>query len=134
MNIRNANRWLPLASLALLATPLTLLAHHGTAGTYDQKKLVKVTGVVKEFRWRNPHCALLLTGKDAAGAEVTYSFEIGSPNSLVRRGFNRDAFKVGDTVSLEYHPAFNNPNVGNPESKTFVVNGKPLTGMGESNE
>ena len=36
-------------------------AHHGVAGFYDPKKLVKIEGVVKEFSWRNPHSGLLVT-------------------------------------------------------------------------
>jgi hypothetical protein len=114
-----------LAALALLGAP-ALFAHHGTAGTYDQDKVVKVTGVVKEFRWRNPHCILLLSAKDAAGKDITYSFEIGSPGSMVGRGLSRDTFKVGDTVSMDMHPAWGNPYVGQPAGGTFVINGKPV--------
>ena len=123
-----------LVALALLVSPVSLFAHHGTAGTYDQTKVVKVSGVVKQFLWRNPHCILLLTGKDAAGKEVTYSFEIGSPGSLVGRGFSRDSFKVGDSVALDMHPAFGNPAVGQPATRTFVINGKPVTGVAGGDE
>ncbi len=123
-----------LAALALLISPVSMLAHHGTAGTYDQTKVVAVSGVVKEFRWRNPHCALILSAQDASGKELTYSFEIGSPNSLVRRGFSRDSFKVGDTVAIDMHPAFGNPHIGQPATRTFVINGKPVTGIAGGDE
>jgi hypothetical protein len=118
-----------LTMFALLTTPVLLLAHHGTAGTYDQSKVVPVAGVVKEFRWRNPHCVLVLASKDASGNEVTYSFEIGSPNSLVKGGFSRDTFKVGDTVSLNMRPAFGNPYIGSPAGRKYVINGKEVTGI-----
>jgi hypothetical protein len=117
-----------MAALALLSAP-ALLAHHGTAGTYDQNKVVTVSGVVKEFRWRNPHCTLVLAAKDGSGKDITYSFEIGSPGSMVGRGLSRETFKVGDTVSMEMHPAWGNPYVGQPANRTFVINGKPVTGM-----
>lgn len=123
-----------LALIALCAFPASLPAHHGTAGTYDQDKVVHVTGVVTQFRWRNPHCALILSSKDESGNEVTYAFEIGSPGSLVRRGFSRDSFKVGDEVSLDMHPSFNNPHIGQPATQTFIVNGEAVTGVSGANE
>jgi hypothetical protein len=115
------------AILALLAAP-TLFAHHGTAGTYDSRKVLKVSGTVKAFYWRNPHCALVLTGKDESGKEVTYAFEIAGPGGLAREGWSKQTFKPGDTVSLEMHPAYGNPNVGQPVRSTIVLNGKRLSG------
>jgi hypothetical protein len=123
-----------LAALTLLASPGLLSAHHGTAGTYDQKKVVKLSGVIKEFRWRNPHCTLVVTGKDGSGNEGAFAFEVGSPNSMIRRGLSRETFKVGDTVSFDMHPAFNNPNVGQPVGGTVLVNGKALAGMAGGDE
>jgi hypothetical protein len=108
------------------------MAHHGTAGSYDQSKLVKIAGIVKEFRFRNPHCALIVVGKDAAGKEVTYSFEVGSPGALVGRGLSRNTFKVGDIIALEMHPAWTNPNSGQPVGRSIVVNGKSVDGIAES--
>ena len=119
-----------LAALALLLPAGPLLAHHGTAGTYDQQKVVEYAGTVKEFVYRNPHAALILTGKDAAGKEVTYSFEVLPPSALVRNGIHKDTFKPGDTVTLSAHPAYNNPNVGKPIGGKFVLNGKPMGGLG----
>ena len=120
----------PVAVFALLLPSAPLLAHHGTAGTYDPQKVVEYTGTVKEFVYRNPHAALILTGKDASGKEVTYSFEVLPPGGLVRNGIHKDTFKAGDTVSLSAHPAYGNPNVGKPVGGKFVLNGKPMTGLG----
>ncbi len=110
---------------ALLLSP-TLFAHHGTAGTYDMSKVLKVSGTVKQFYWRNPHCALVLNGKDELGKDVTYSFEIASPGGLAREGWTKQTFKPGDTVTLAMHPAYGNPNVGQPMRQTMTLNGKPL--------
>jgi Family of unknown function (DUF6152) len=123
-----------LAVLGLLVVPVALQAHHGTAGTYDQKKFMKLTGVVKQFRWRNPHCILIVTGKDSEGGEGDYAFEVGSPNSMIRRGLSRETFKVGDRISFDMHPAFANVHVGQPVNSTVLVNDKPIAGMAGGDE
>jgi hypothetical protein len=110
--------------LALVFPAAPLFAHHGTAGSYDQNKVVKVTGTVKEFRWRNPHSALFVTGKDVSGAELTYTLEMGSPNTLVKFGYTRDTFKPGDALIIDMHPSFTNPESGEALSREVTINGK----------
>jgi hypothetical protein len=111
---------------SLLISSVAVFAHHGTAGSYDQTKAVKVQGTVKEFRWRNPHCALYIDGKDAAGHDVTYTLEMGSPNTLVKFGYTRTSFKPGDVTVMEMHPAFTNPASGEALSRHVTINGKEL--------
>lgn len=107
--------------------PLVLWAHHGTAGSYDQTKVVTIKGVVKEFRWRNPHSALFVTGKDESGKEVTYALEMGSPNTLVNMGYTRKMIKAGDEVVIKMHPSFVNPTSGESLSREgFFLNGKEI--------
>ena len=115
-----------LAGLALLIHSVPLFAHHGTAGSYDQNKVVKIKGTVKEFRWRNPHSALFIDAKDEAGKMVTYSLEMGSPNTLAKRGWTRDIFKAGDEMVMEMHPSFTNPTSGEAMSREIQLNGKTL--------
>ena len=60
--------------LASLAVSASAWAHHSFSA-FDMAKEVDVQGVVKEFRWTNPHSFLVLTGKDAAGKPVELRFE-----------------------------------------------------------
>jgi hypothetical protein len=104
-----------------------LFAHHGTAASYDQNKVVKVKGIVKEFLWRNPHSSLYLEGKDDSGKTVVYSIEMGSPGQLAKGGYTRNTFKPGDEVTFEMHPSFSNPTSGeNLAGNGSVINGKPF--------
>lgn len=121
----NSSRF-PLLLCFLSIGPLTSFAHHGTVGTYDQDKVVRVSGVVKQFVWRQPHCVLVLSGKDESGKEVTYSFEIGGPGGLAKQGMSRTSFKPGDTVEFDMHPAFGNPHVGQPATRSFIINGQEV--------
>jgi hypothetical protein len=99
--------------LALMAAPV--FAHHGTAGSYDENKVVFVVA------------------RDESGKEVTYAMEMGSPVTLVRLGYSRDTFKPGDQAEVEMHPSFTNPSNGySPTSLKAVVNGKVMrTGKSE---
>jgi hypothetical protein len=116
-----------LATVLFLASSNPLQAHHGTAGSYDQKKLVTIRGIVKEFRWRNPHSSLHLVGKDESGNEVTYTFEMGSPSQMVKIGFTRDTMKPGDEVVIQVHPSFTNPASGESlVPRQIVINGKEV--------
>lgn len=119
-------------ALALIVPGGVLFAHHGVAGFYDQKKMIKVEGVVEKFEWRNPHCGLFLVAKDEAGNDVTYALEMGSPGSLARQGFTRNSIKAGDHVVAPFHPAFANPLAGELESRDVVVNGKTVVTYSKS--
>lgn len=121
-----------LAAISLMALPWfaqPMYAHHGTATSFDQKKVIEMKGTVKEFRWRNPHCELVLDGKDEVGNSMSMSVEMGSPGQLVMTGMTRNTFKAGDEVTLEVHPSFVNPALGEKTNGKVWVNGKevPLT-------
>ena len=112
-----------LLGVSLLAVPV--FAHHGTATSFDTKKVVKMSGLVKEFRWRNPHAELIFDGKDDAGQPMSYSIEMGAPAQLAMDGLTRNTFKPGDEVVVEAHPSFASPGVGETGGKIWV-NGKEV--------
>ena len=89
----------PLVMLGAAALPLA--AHHAFAAEYDDKKPVKVTGVVKKVEWTNPHSRMYLEVKDATGTVTVWNFEFGSPNHLFRAGWNRNTVKEGDQITVE---------------------------------
>ena len=116
-------RFFPLTA-GLLAALIPLLAHHGTAASYDQTKTTTIKGVVTEFIWRNPHCALFVDVKDAGGKVVNYSIEMFSPSLMVGRGYTRTVFKKGDEVTLDVHPSLANEASGECLGCRVTVNGK----------
>jgi hypothetical protein len=50
---------------------------------------------------------------------VTWDFELGSPNGLMRNGWRRDSLKKGDEITVTGWLAKNAPNVGNAGSVMF---------------
>lgn len=95
--------------LKRVATALTLAlvvvgtanAHHSFAVFFNtDAKLVKVTGVVKDFEFRNPHGVITLAVPQGHG-QVIWRAETNSPSILRRRGWTPDSLHVGDKVTLE---------------------------------
>jgi hypothetical protein len=73
-----------LAILLARMVAVPLVAHHGTAVSYDDSREITVTGTVTEFWWRNPHSALFIDVVDENGARVNWAIEMSSPGVLTR--------------------------------------------------
>ena len=80
-------------------------AHHSFAVFFDtDSQLVKITGVVRDFQFRNPHGVITLAVPKGKG-QITWRAETNSPSVLRRRGWTPESLHVGDTVTLEGWPA-----------------------------
>lgn len=77
-------------------------AHHAFTAQYDVDKPITLTGVVVKIEWLNPHAYFFIDVADeAAGETVTWAGEMGSPVSLLRRGWTRNSMRIGDVVEVE---------------------------------
>jgi len=115
------------AALGLLAVPVALLAHHGSA-IYDESKAVAVKGVVTDWVWANPHCLLEFDVKDDKGGSVHWTAEVSNPPDMIARGWSRKMFKPGDEATLWMIVAKNGEPVG--RIVRVVVGGKQYEGFG----
>lgn len=84
--------------LCCLAVPVG--AHHSIGGEYDQEKPVAGTGVVTKVEWTNPHMRVYVDVTDDNGVVTMWNLELGSPNSVLRRGWTRNDLKPGDQISF----------------------------------
>ena len=89
------------AGLPMVSVPM--LAHHGTTA-YDSAKTLKLTGTVTSFTWVNPHVSLGWDVKSANGEVEHWVVELTSPGMLTRSGWHHDSVKVGDEVTVYFHP------------------------------
>jgi Family of unknown function (DUF6152) len=91
--------------LGISLAALVLEAHHEFASEYDEKKPVKVTGVVSDVEWSDPHVYVYvdstMAGSAAAGEVTTWAFEFASPIDLKKVGWTRNAVEVGEAITAE---------------------------------
>jgi hypothetical protein len=91
-----------LVTLAALWAGAPLHGHHSGAGV-DRTRTVTVAGVVKEFRWTNPHSWIDLEVAGDKGTTV-WSIEMNPPPYLIRAGWRSSTLKAGDKVSVTLNP------------------------------
>jgi len=97
-------RALSLATIAAAIFIMPASAHHSFA-MFDATKEVTMSGTVKEFEWTNPHSWLRVTVNDQkTGKPVLWALELSSPARLTTMGMHADTVKVGDVVSVTFHP------------------------------
>ena len=87
------------AAVAGLALPLS--AHHSLEDTYDLSRTVRLTGVVSEVQWANPHVGLLVEVKDAAAGAKTWSVEIKPPSAMARLGVSPAMLRQAGEISID---------------------------------
>jgi Family of unknown function (DUF6152) len=92
-------------------------AHHSTA-MFDADKKVTLDATVKELQWTNPHAWLQLVVRDAGGADVEWSVEMGNPAAMIREGWKSNALRPGDKVQVTISPLRNGGHGGNLISVT----------------
>ena len=99
---------------ALLAVS-SVQAHHSLAGVYDLKKVERATGVVQKFAFTNPHGALHIEIKNAAGEAKVWQLTTGSANVLTNAGVTAtgpNRVKQGDVIEVTFNPAINGATIG----------------------
>ena len=110
----------------MLAAAVTVYGHHSFAAEFDANKPVKLTGVVTKVEWQNPHVWFYIDVKDSSGKVVNWGVEMGSPNGLMRSGWERTAMKTGDVVTVEGSRAKDDSNNANARAVTLASTGKRL--------
>jgi hypothetical protein len=103
------------ATLAVLGSAvlgvIPAFAHHSNVA-FIVTKVITVTGVVKEFDWRNPHTWLTVTVDDGKGGKADWALEGRAPGVLLRAGWTRNSLKPGDTVTVDMSPAKDGSKTG----------------------
>ncbi len=106
---------LPAASLLAASAAF---AHHSPA-VFDRSQQVTIAGVVREFRWGNPHSWIHLDVTDGEGGVSTWSVEMNPASNLARNGWTRRTLEPGDRVEVKVYPLRNNEKGGQYISVTL---------------
>ena len=103
----------------ILGAPITF-GHHSFAVHFLPEGEVTASGVVKSFRFANPHGVLEFTVINEGGEEVAWRAETNSPSILRRRGWDRDSIKAGQEVTVTGWPARNDEHYMRIRTVTFA--------------
>ena len=100
-------------------------AHHAVAAEYDAKKQVRLEGVVTQMEWINPHAWIHIDVTGPDGKVTSWMVEGGSPNILLRRGFNKGSLEKGQKITVDGFQAKDGSNRANGSNITYP-DGKKL--------
>jgi hypothetical protein len=123
-------------ALLLVVTSRPAAAHHSFAAEFDVDQPVTLCGTITQMEWINPHSWLHVDVKNDDGTTTPWMIEGGTPNTLLRRGFTREAVKAGTEITIEGYRAKNGANRANgrdlvlPDGSRLFM-GSPGTGAPE---
>src|SRR5262249_46350531 len=113
-------------TIGILFISASALAHHGRAQIYDSTKETTLKGTVTEFAWSNPHVQIGIESVDAKGTHRHWLLEMSSTSIMSTRGWSRKTLKVGDAVTVTFHPGLRGALTGDL-LKVFLADGRQLS-------
>ena len=121
------------AGLCLAAATGAAWAHHSFAAEFDAESPVRLEGVVTDVEFMNPHSWIHIDVTNEDGSVESWAIEGGTPNTLFRRGVNRNTLPVGAEVIVDGYQARDGSNKASGRDITFT-DGRKLFLEGSSPE
>lgn len=97
------------ASSCFALLPRSALSHHGSNGQFDQSKSIKVSGVVTNIKFVNPHSYIYFDVSNEAGGVDEWRCELRAASIHKRYGWTKDIFETGAQITIEGSPAWREP-------------------------
>jgi hypothetical protein len=88
--------------ILLFAVPVS--AHHGSADYHVDREVV-VNGIVKEWRWTNPHTWVYLTVRKPDGTVEEWNGEGPPLTWATQRGWSNATLRAGEEIALVMYPS-----------------------------
>jgi hypothetical protein len=99
---------LALGVLAVVLVSIVPAGAHHSFAPYETTVQIKLTGVVSEYRWGNPHVYFEIDAPDASSGQTRHwLIECASTSILNRAGWKFNMLKPGDMVTVIVSPLRN---------------------------
>jgi hypothetical protein len=99
-----------LMATGFLLVALPVFSHHRIEAQFDPNRPVMLRGTVTKIEWINPHVEFFVQVMDDRGTK-DWTFEMGSPNQQLMKGWKIDTIKQGDHVLIDAYPARDGSNL-----------------------
>ena len=109
-------------------------SHHGFNAHYDVSNPVLIEGIIKEFRYINPHSFVYIETTNTDGEQEIRWCEMQASSQLRIKGINENSLQVGDRIRIEGFQARRDP-LGCEFGTGYLADGNVLslrTGSGSS--
>ena len=93
-------------------------AHHAFSAEFDANKPLKLMGRVTKMDWINPHAWIHMDVKGEDGKVVSWMVELGPPNALLKRGWNKNSLPEGTQIIVDGYQS---------KDEELRLNGRDLT-------
>jgi hypothetical protein len=89
------------AGVVLVLASSTLRAHHSFAAEFDAARPIQLRGTITKVELINPHSWIHIAVTSADGTVASWAIEGGTPNTLFRKGINKNTLPVGTEILVD---------------------------------
>jgi len=112
-------------SVSLLFGATVAQAHHSFSGEFDADKPLKLRGLITKVEWINPHTWIHMDVKGTSGQVTKWEIELGTPNTLFRRGVTKNSLAIGTEILVDGYRSRDGANRANG-SKVTLTDGRQI--------
>jgi hypothetical protein len=104
---------------AALALASELAAHHSFAAEFDPEQPVQLRGSITKVELINPHSWIHIDVKNDDGTVTSWAIEGGTPNTLFRKGIDKNTLPAGTVVLVDGYKSRDGRNRASGRDITF---------------